>query len=134
MSLAEATVLLIDDDLGDLQNWSNALKQAFPSFSVLQAFGGQAGLDLCRYQRVDCVILEPAMAGLSGLEVMKSLWPDRGAPRRALVALTRRTDRESHEAAYRHGAHACLVKGHTTVQELGEAIDRAMAAAVSGSS
>jgi DNA-binding NarL/FixJ family response regulator len=123
-----ATVLLIDDDPEDLQYWSMALKQAFPGHSILQACGGQAGLDLCRYQQVDCVVLELAMAGLSGVEVMNSLWPDRHAPRPAVVALTRRADRDLHEAAYRQGAHACLVKGRTTVQELDEVIGKAMAA------
>lgn len=128
MVLSSATVLLIDDDPRDLHYWSKALEQACPGHSILQAFGGQAGLDLCRYQQVDCVVLELAMAGLSGFEVMDTLWPDRRTPRPAVVALTRRAERDLHDAAARHGAHACLVKGATTGQQLGEAIGRAMAA------
>lgn len=122
-----STVLIIDDDEEHLQYWSNALQDCSSNYSILKASGGQAGIDLCEYQKVDCVVLDLDMPNPSGLIVLRRLVKNRKRPQIAVVVLTRSSNPDMHEIALHHGAQACLVKSRTTGQDLDKAIQRACA-------
>jgi len=52
------TILCIDHHVDDRQYWVRRLRISFPDYVVLEASTGKAGLEICRSQRVQCVISE----------------------------------------------------------------------------
>jgi CheY-like chemotaxis protein len=116
------SVLIIDDNPDDRQTWSTALRNSSSNYRVWEAGSGQAGLELCQKQKVDCVVLDLDMSDSSGFEVLFSLIPDRSRPPIAIVILTRLPYRDLHEMTLHQGAQACLVKQHTSAEELDKAI------------
>jgi CheY-like chemotaxis protein len=123
---SSATVLMIDDNAEDLESWSKLLAQSPSQYSLLKAQTVKAGLDLCLYQKVDCVVLDLDMDDSSGFEVLLHLIPDRKRPEIAVVVLTRLTHPTLHETVLHHGAQACLVKRFTSARDLDDAIQKAI--------
>jgi ribose transport system substrate-binding protein len=121
------TVLIIDDNDGDRRYWCEALKHSVHNYTVLEASKGQFGLDLCRSQRVDCIVLELDMPE-SGFYVLFDLIRDRTRPQIAVVILTHLLAPNLLELAKHNGAQVCLVKQATSAQELENAIHDAVAA------
>jgi len=121
---AGPTVLIIDDDPQDLTSWSAGLLDVSPGYAVLKAGTVQAGLDLCRSTKVDCVVLDLDMNDASGFEALVSLVPDRARPTIPVVILTRLASRTLHDLAREHGARACLVKHKATAKDLSECIQK----------
>ena len=93
---------------------------------VLKAQTVRAALDLCQYQKVDCVVLDLDMDDSSGFEVLLRLIPDHKRPKVAVVVLTRLRNPNLHETALYQGAQACLVKQLTSARDLDEAIQKAV--------
>lgn len=120
------TVLIIDDNDGDRRYWCEALKHSVHHYTVLEASKGQLGLDLCRSQRVDCVVLDLDMPE-SGFYVLFDLFRDRTRPQVAVVILTHLLAPNLLEMAKHNGAQVCLVKQTTSVQDLENAIQNAVA-------
>lgn len=58
LSTAVTTVLVIYDDEEQLKCLCEALKHSVHNYTVLEASNGQSGLNLCRSQRVDCIVLD----------------------------------------------------------------------------
>jgi len=121
------TVLIIDDNDGDRRYWCEALKHSVHNYTVLEASKGQLGLDLCRSQRVDCIVLELDMPE-SGFYVLFDLIRDRTRPQIAVVILTHLLAPNLLELAKHNGAQVCLVKQASSAQELENAIHDAVAA------
>ena len=124
--LQSPTVLIIDDDPQDLTFWSAGLLDISPDYAVLKADTLEAGVDLCRSTKVDCVVLDLDMDDASGFEALVSLVPDRARPTIPVVILTRLASRTLHDLAREHGAHACLVKRQATAKDLDECIQKAI--------
>ena len=124
---SSATVLMIDDNAEDLDSWSKLLVGSSTQYLILKAQTVRAGLDLCQYQEVDCVVLDLDMDDSSGFEVLLHLIPDRKRPEIAVVVLTRLKNPTLHETVLHHGAQACLVKQCTSARNLGDAIQKAIA-------
>jgi CheY-like chemotaxis protein len=120
------TVLMIDDNSEDLESWSKLLAESSSAYSILKAETVRAGVDLCVYQKIDCVVLDLDMDDSSGFEVLLHLIPDRKRPEIAVVVLTRLTNPTLHKTALHHGAQACLVKQWTSASDLDEAIQKAI--------
>ena len=121
------TVLMIDDNSEDLESWSKLLAESSSAYSILKAETVRAGVDLCVYQKIDCVVLDLDMDDSSGFEVLLHLIPDRKRPEIAVVVLTRLTNPTLHKTALHHGAQACLVKQWTSASDLDDAIQKAIA-------
>src|SRR6476620_4723747 len=83
------TVLLIDDDPADLAYWSTGLRNCSSHYTVLESVSGQEGLDLLKYQKVDCVVLDLDLSTSSGFEFLLEIVPNRRRPEIAVVILTR---------------------------------------------
>ena len=126
-SSSSATLLMIDDNVEDLESWSKLLGESSFQYSILKAQSVRAGLDLCQYQKVDCVVLDLDMDDSSGFEVLLHLIPDRKRPKIAVVVLTRLKNPTLQETVLYHGAQACLVKQCTSGRALDDAIQKAIA-------
>ena len=121
------TVLVIDDDEEQRKYWCEALKHSVHNYTVLEASNGQSGLNLCRSQRVDCIVLDLDMPE-SGFYVLFNLIRDRTRPQIAVVILTHLLAPNLLEMAKHNGAQVCLVKEATSAQNLENAIQNAVAA------
>lgn len=67
-------VLVIDDDPMARDIYRQILTEG--GFEVLEAENGQRGLDVYKSIKVDCVVLDVFMPGLSGLDLIEALDPD----------------------------------------------------------
>ncbi|SLM49245.1 protein of unknown function [Nitrospira japonica] len=124
---APTTVLLIDSQKEDREYWAQCLKTRSPGCIVLEAETGKAGLDLCRSQRVDCVVMELNLSDMSGFEVLWNLVPQAQHPRRPVVVLAKTVFAPMRQLALNNGARAYLVKGRTSGEELDRTIRTAIA-------
>jgi DNA-binding NarL/FixJ family response regulator len=117
---------MIDDNAEDLESWSKLLVESSSQYLILKAQTVRAGLDLCQYQKVYCVVLDLDMDDSSGFEVLLNLIPDRKHPEIAVVVFTRLKNPTLHETVLHHGAQACLVKQCTSARDLDDAIQKAI--------
>ena len=131
---SSATILMIDDNAKDLESWSKVIADSPSHYSILKAQTVTAGLDVCRYQKVDCVVLDLDMGDSSGFDMLFHLIPDRKRPKIGVVVLTRLTQPTLHETVIQFGAQACLVKRFTSAQDLDEAIQKAIVSVLSNPS
>lgn len=122
-----ATILVIDDNPEDLRYWSDSLRRCSANYAVLESSSAADGLDLCRTRKVDCVVLDLDMPE-SGFHVLLELVPDRQRPKVAVIVLTHLPHPNLFEMAKHNGAQACLLKQSTSVQDLEQTIQRALAA------
>ena len=128
---SSVTVLMIDDNPEDLEYWSKLLRVSSSNYSILKAQRVRAGLDLCQYQKIDCIIVDLDMGDSLGFEVLLTLIPDRKRPEIAVVVLTRLRNPSLHETVLYHGAQAYLVKQLTSADELDKAIQKAVTSVAS---
>jgi CheY-like chemotaxis protein len=125
-STSTCTVLLIEDDPEQLAFWSAALRTCSSHYSVLEAAGGQEGLELLRNQEVDCIVLDLDLSATSGFQVLLDLVPNRGRPEIAVLILSRLWNPTLAKMALEHGAQAFLLKQQTSAGALDEAIKKAI--------
>ncbi len=64
------TVLIVDDEIGILESFRMMLKD---NYRVLTAVDGQSALEILRNEHVHLTILDVAMPGISGLDVLKEI-------------------------------------------------------------
>ena len=88
-SEALATILVVDDSRTIRRILSNALLAA--GYAVVQAGNGQEGLDVCRADHPDLVLLDIDMPVLNGLETMRALQSDPELAGIPVLFLTART-------------------------------------------
>jgi FixJ family two-component response regulator len=75
--ISKPTLLLVDDEDGILSSLKRLLRRE--AYQVLTANGGQAGLDELARNRVDVIVSDQRMPGMSGVEFLrraKELYPD----------------------------------------------------------
>jgi CheY-like chemotaxis protein len=124
------TVLFIDENPKNVHTWSTGLQQCSSNYSILVAPTGRAAIDLCRYQKVDCVVLD-LEDNTSGFEVLFNLIPDRAHPQLAIIVFTLFAHRDLHDLARHNGAQTCLIKEQTSPHALDRAIQEAVASVAS---
>src|SRR4029453_11010568 len=71
MSQVDATLLLVDDDAMNRDALGRRLSRS--GYKVLMADSGTAALRMIREGRIDAVLLDVMMPGLSGLETLRQL-------------------------------------------------------------
>ena len=121
------TVLLIDSHAEDRQYWTERLNISSPSYCVLHAETGAAGLNIYRTQRVDCVVTELTLPDMSGFEVLVHLVPRPNHPEIAVLMLTHVTLPAMATFALNSGAQKYLIKSRVSGDYLDRAIQRAIA-------
>ncbi len=67
----DATILVIDDSAVNIMVVKGLLKQT--EIKVEQALSGQAGIDLCRTNKFDLILLDHMMPGMDGIETLHRL-------------------------------------------------------------
>ena len=127
MAHPSTIVLFIDGRKDDRQYWVHRLKMSSPDYVVLEAGTGTRGLAICRSQQVDCVISELTLTDMSGFEVLVKLIPHALHPKIGFIFLTRLTVSPMRNLALSNGAHAYLMKPHSSGDELDMTIPKALA-------
>ena len=104
--MTERRVLVIEDDEAILQGIVDALQ--FEGYGVFEAGDGREGLDSA--VRVDCdlVLLDLALPGVDGMEILKEV--RRTRPTLPVIILTARGDEDDRVRGLRHGADDYVVK------------------------
>ncbi len=125
--LPSTSVLFIDGSKNQRAYWAAQLKQCSPDYQILEASDGQAGLDICRSSRIDCVVLELSLPDQSGFQTLVNLVPIASRPQVAVIVLTLLTGRGLWELAKQNGAYVCLAKQFSSGEDLDKAIQRAVA-------
>jgi CheY-like chemotaxis protein len=119
-------ILFIDPSHRDRDHYTQCLQTSSSEFVVLHAITGQAGLDLCSRQLVDCVVVELDLPDMSGFEVLLKLVPHPQSPQIPVIILTRIANQYLLEAAINNGAQAALFKSITSEEVLSHVIVKAM--------
>ena len=126
-SPSKITVLFIDPNEGERQNWVDALALRSSEYVALQAASGHSGLKLVRSEPVDCVVLELDLPDKNGLSVLLELVGYPYHPQMAVVVLTYFPLDALFALAIRNGAKSCMRKDQTSVEILDMAIRTAIA-------
>jgi DNA-binding NarL/FixJ family response regulator len=132
MSFADpnTTILLIDNNDTDRAYYANQLKLSSPECVVLEAKDGQAGLDLFRSQKIDCIVTDYNLPDMSSFQLLFDVNPAEGVPEMAIIVLARYAIPKIADLAKRYGAHSFLMKRLTSGEELTNVIQKAIAAVV----
>jgi CheY-like chemotaxis protein len=121
------SVLFIDANDADRTFFVEGLKGRSSDYRILEATDRDSGLALYRSQRIDCVILELDLQDQSGFEVLVHLVPIVRRPQVAVIVLAAVLPRGLWGLAKGNGAYACLIKQHTSCEELDKMIRCAIA-------
>lgn len=119
-------ILLIDPSHRDRDHYTQRLQASSLDLVVLHAITGQAGLDLCSRQAVDCVVVELDLPDMSGFEVLLKLVPHPQCPKIPVIVLTRIPNQYLLAAAINNGAQAALFKSITSEEVLSNVICKAI--------
>jgi DNA-binding response OmpR family regulator len=104
------SILVIDDDEIIREMTHLILTQA--GFAVTTAAGGALGLEVLKRTRTHLVLLDIAMPGIGGLDVLREVGRLQ-EPRPAVMMMTARGDVETVKVAMGLGAHGYIVKPFT---------------------
>jgi len=121
-------ILLIDGHHSDRLYYAECLKVSSPEFAVYEAVNGQAGLDFCNSQPIDCVVLELDLPDMAGFQVLAKLVSLACHPEIAVIILTRWDNQVLLEAALTMGARFSLLKSLTSGNLLSKAISAVLKA------
>ncbi|HJT20210.1 MAG TPA: response regulator [Nitrospira sp.] len=121
-------ILLIDSDSTERRKWAGGLEAYSAEYEVVKAHNGRLGLDLNMSRQFDCVILELNLPDRTGLSVLLNLVERPQHPRIPVVVLTNFVLYALYPLAIRNGARSCLEKDHTSIEQLDQAIRKAIAA------
>ncbi|HET8648102.1 MAG TPA: response regulator, partial [Vicinamibacteria bacterium] len=102
------TLLVVDDDEMNRDHLSRRLERR--GFRVLQAADGRAALEALGRVRVDLVLLDVMMPGLSGLDVLRQLRGRRSPLELPVIMTTARTGSEDVVEALEAGANDYVTK------------------------
>jgi DNA-binding NarL/FixJ family response regulator len=123
----KTTILLIDDNENDRTYYATQLQHCSPDCVVLEAKNGQAGLDLCKSQKIDCIVAEYNLPDMNPLQLLFEVNPIEDVPAIALVILARYAVPAIANLVMRYGVNAFLIKRLTSGEDLTNVIQRAMA-------
>src|SRR5215470_18186695 len=104
----ERTVLVVDDNAANRDLLSRRL--ARKGFAVRVAEDGEKALGLLSRERIDLVLLDIMMPGLSGLEVLTRIRKTRSPAELPVIMVTARTESEDVVEALDRGANDYVTK------------------------
>lgn len=121
-------ILIIDDSEDDRILFAHVLEDCGGGrYSVVEAESGEAGVELCRSRRPDCVLLGFDLPEMNGLGVLRALSGDEGnlipVP---VIMLSGSNDPAVQEGAIAAGAQDYIPKGQITSELLLRAIQLAI--------
>ena len=122
---AKLAILIIDDHGLTREMVRSILKQAGYD-TLYMAESGHEALEIMRDKKVDLVVCDWNMPGMSGLEVLRTIRSDRSLKRLPFVMLTAEAYKENIVEALRSGVTEYVVKPFTA-QTLTEKVAAALA-------
>jgi CheY-like chemotaxis protein len=108
MDASEHTLLVVDDNEENRDVLSRRLQKR--GFAVLTAESGQRALEIIEAQRVDLVLLDVMMPGLTGLDVLRILRESPATEDLPVIMATAKTDSEDIVEALELGANDYVTK------------------------
>jgi diguanylate cyclase (GGDEF)-like protein len=108
MPHANATLLLVDDDAMNRDALARRLTRS--GYTVITADGGEAALRLIRQGRIDAVLLDVMMPGLSGLETLRQLRQFRSVADLPVIMVTAKDESDDVVEALDLGANDYITK------------------------
>jgi CheY-like chemotaxis protein len=102
------TILVVDDLPANRDLLARRLERS--GFRVLQASSGTEALEVLGRSAVDCMLLDLAMPGMSGLEVLREVRADRSSALLPVIIVTAKTDSEDVVEALSLGANDYVTK------------------------
>jgi CheY-like chemotaxis protein len=103
-----ATILVVDDLPANRDLLARRLERA--GFRVLQAASGNEALETLGDSAVDCMLLDIAMPGMTGLEVLREVRSRRSSATLPVIMVTAKTDSEDVVEALSLGANDYVTK------------------------
>lgn len=123
----KTTILLIDDNENDRTYYATQLQHSAPDCVVLEAKNGQAGVDLYKSQKIDCIVAEYNLPDMNPFQLLFEVNPVEDVPAIALIILARYAVPAITHLVRRYGAHGFLIKRLTSGEDLSIAIQNAIA-------
>jgi diguanylate cyclase (GGDEF)-like protein len=108
MSHANATLLLVDDDAMNRDALARRLTRS--GYKVLTADGGATALRMIREHRIDAVLLDVMMPGLSGIETLRQLRQSRSVADLPVIMCTAKDESDDMVEALDLGANDYVTK------------------------
>src|SRR5687767_7123935 len=108
MSPANATLLLVDDDAMNRDALARRLSRS--GYKVLTADSGSAALRMIREERIDAVLLDVMMPGMSGLETLRQLRRVRSVADLPVIMVTAKDESDDVVEALDLGANDYVTK------------------------
>ena len=106
--MTNSLILVIDDDRVILDLLKVTLERA--GYTVLQAIDGRSGLDIFHKEAPALVIIDIAMPGIDGYEVVESIRKSANGDSPAIIILTAHQQRVMESYAEEVGANRYLTK------------------------
>jgi len=120
-------ILIIDDNEVDRQLYRRLLNQdPEHEYEIIEAVYGDEGLEICRNQEPDCVLLDYHLPDFDGLEFLADLNGMDQENRIAVVMLTGTGNEAIAVDAMKSGAQDYLVKGEFSRNDFLRAVDNAI--------
>lgn len=98
-------ILIVDDEPKIVEICQDYLKAA--GFDVVSALDGQTGLDKCRFEKPDLIILDLMLPGMDGLDVCREVRKDSKTP---IIMLTARVEESDKLIGLELGADDYITK------------------------
>jgi diguanylate cyclase (GGDEF)-like protein len=120
-------ILLVEDAPEDRAAYVRLLRDGgLDTYEFLEADTAERGVELCRQQRPDCVLLDYRLPDADGLDVLAQLAGGDAEQAVPIVMLTGQGNEAVAVQALQGGAQDYLIKGNLTAQGLRWAIHNAM--------
>ncbi len=120
-------ILIVDDTSEDIATYKRYLTRgADRRYRVQEAASGARALAMLRRRTPHCLLLDLRLSDASGLEILRALAAQSGAPPCAVVMLADIGDAQIAVNAMKEGAHDFLVKSSITPELLQRAVANAI--------
>ncbi len=127
MKAGPIKILLIDDSSEDREVFSRYLRQhSEQEFKIIETESGEEGLELCKREQPNCVLIDYQIPDLDGLEFIQSLGNDEEQRYLPVLMLTGQGNEGVASEAMKGGASDYLVKNKLTPDGLYRAVTRAI--------
>jgi len=124
-------VVLIDDCPEDREMYRRFLQKSMPdNFQIVEASSGADGLECCKREQPDCVLIDYQIPDMDGLEFIHLLTKKEEYPFLPVLMLTGQGNEAVASTAMRTGASDYLIKNKLTAEGLTRAVTRAVEKAI----
>ncbi len=117
-------ILIVDDDLFISDLYSLELQKA--GYIVTTAGGGELGLSKMQIEKPDLILLDVAMPGLDGIQVLGKIRQNPDYAKVKVLLLTNIRDEETIRTGLSQGADGYLLKTSLTPEQVAEEVTKTL--------